>query len=88
MMMETQTVTMVEVQTEHLLKVVGCDQEVMRTHQTHAHTETTTMVGIRMTLIIQLNALHIELTVIELVQRNEMMVIVQMEMADQATAIQ
>ena len=72
-MMETQLAMIDEVLTEHQLKVTEYDLEGIRTHQTHAHSETKTMAGIKMIQIIQLNASHIEAMDMRLEQRNVMM---------------
>ena len=72
-MMVTQLAMIDEVQTEHQLKVTEYDLEGMRTHQTHAHSETKTMVGIKMIKTTQLSALQIEVMDTRLEQRNVMM---------------
>ena len=72
-MMVTQLAMIDEVQTEHQLKVTEYDLEGIRTHQTHAHSETTTMAGIKMIQIIQLNVSHIEGMGMRLEQKNVMM---------------
>ena len=72
-MMVTQLAMIDEVQTEHQLKVTEYDLEGTRTHQTHAHSETKTMVGIKMIQIIQLNASHIEAMDMRQEQRDVMM---------------
>ena len=72
-MMVTQLAMIDEVQTEHQLRVTEYDLEGMRAHQTHAHSETKTMVGIKMIQIIQLNVSHIEGMGMRLEQKNVMM---------------
>ena len=67
MMMITQKIMMDEVLTEHQLKAIGYDLEVMRTQQTHVHSETITMAGIKMIPTIQLNVSHIEVMDMRLV---------------------
>ena len=74
-MMVTQLAMIDEVLTEHQLKVSEYDLEGIRTHQTHAHSETKTMVGIKMIQIIQLNASHIEAMDMRLELRNVMIII-------------
>ena len=73
MMMVTQMITMAAAQTEHQLIKVGCDQEEIKQHQTHAHSETILWAGTKMILIIQLNVSHNEVMAMRLVQRNETM---------------
>ena len=72
-MMRTVMIMMVEIQTEHLQNKVGCDQEEIKIHQTHEHTETALLVGTKMMQTIQLNVLHNEVMVIRVEQRYEMM---------------
>ena len=72
-MMVTQMIMIDEVLTEHQLKVTEYDLGETRTHQTHAHSETTTMAGIKMIQIIQLSASLIEVTDMKLELRDVMM---------------
>ena len=64
--------TMAAAQTEHQLNKTGCDQEEIKQHQTHAHSEITLLAGTKTILRIQLNVSHNEVMAMRLVQRNEM----------------
>ena len=72
-MMVTRMTMIDEVLTEHQLKVTEYDLEGIRTHQTHAHSEITTMAGIKMIPTTQLSAFHIEVMDMKLELRDVMM---------------